>query len=166
MSGLWSVITLKCGRPARNILHFRVAQVTASSSSSMTAYRDSGSVRKRDPAWIRVQVLSAVFCCRTKPRPCLLASVHRRVGLLASKKASVGAVMRDSLAVENARSWSVDQMKSFFVLRRGRSGAKSAATVSVLAKSWLTSPKKERRSVRLVGVGNLAIASVNDWSMW
>ena len=61
MSGLWSVITLKCGRPARNVLHFRVAQVTASSSSSMTAYRDSGSVRKRYPAWIRVQVLSAVL---------------------------------------------------------------------------------------------------------
>ena len=31
---------------------------------------------------------------------------------------------------------------------------------SVLTDSWLASPKKERRSVRLGGTGNFAIASV------
>ena len=31
---------------------------------------------------------------------------------------------------------------------------------SVLADSWLASPKKEQRSVRLGGMGNFAIASV------
>ena len=49
-------MTLKCGRSARNILHFMMAQEIASSSSSMMAYRDSASVRKRDPAWMRVIV--------------------------------------------------------------------------------------------------------------
>ena len=128
-------MTLKCGKPARNILHFMMAQEIASSSSSMTAYRDSASVRKRDPAWMRAQVSSSVFCCKMNPRPCLLASVHRRVGLLASKKERVGAIVSDPLAVLNAWSWSADQMKSFFVLRRGRSGARCMATDSVLAES-------------------------------
>ena len=102
MSGLWSVITWKCGKPAKNMLHFRIAQERASNSSSMMAYRDSVSVRKREPAWMSVQVSLPVFCCRTKPRPCLLASVHRRVGLLASKNERVGAVVRDSLTVEKS----------------------------------------------------------------
>ena len=69
------------------------------------------------------------------PRPCLLASVHNCVGLLASKNERVGAMVSDPLAVLNDRSWSADQIKSFFVLRRGQSGARYMATNSVLAES-------------------------------
>lgn len=39
------------------------------------------------------------------------------------------------------------------------------ATESVLAESWFANPKKERRSVRLVGVGKLEMAAVIDWSI-
>ena len=38
----------------------------------------------------------------------------------------------------------------------------SPASAAVLADSWLARLTKDRRSVRLVGVGNLAIASVID----
>ena len=37
--------------------------------------------------------------------------------------------------------------------------------VDVLDESWFTSPMNERRSVRLEGVGNLAIACVMDGSI-
>ena len=50
--------------------------------------------------------------------------------------------------------------KSFLMLSSGRRGANSGSMVSVQAESWLTNPKNERRSVRLVGVGNCSIASV------
>ena len=92
---------VKCGKPARNILHLMIAHVTASSSSSMTAYRVSASDRNLDPAWIRTQ-LSSCFCCRTNPSPCRLASVHRRVALLGSKNASVGADVSDCFALTKA----------------------------------------------------------------
>ena len=141
-SGWWSVTTVKCASPAKNTLHFMIAHDTARSSSSMTAYLDSASVRKRDPAWVRVQVLSTFCCCRMKPRPFLLASVQRRVGRLQSKNERVGAVVNDSLATWNAWSRFGDQRKSFFVLRRGRSGARSVAMESVLAESWFANPKK------------------------
>ena len=42
----------------------------------------------------------------------------------------------------------------FFVLSKGRNGSKSCATVSILEDNWLTKPKKDRRSLRLAGVGN------------
>ena len=64
-----------------------------------------------------------------------------------------------AFTVVNAWSCSLDHVNSFFVLSSGRSGASSPATDAVLAESWLTRPKKERRSVRLVGVGKLDIAS-------
>lgn len=70
-------MTLKHGRLAKNILPLVMAQVTVSNLSSMTAYHDSGSVRKQDPACMRTHWLSFVFCWRLKPRPCLLVSVHR-----------------------------------------------------------------------------------------
>ena len=44
-------------------------------------------------------------------------------------------MVSDPLAVLNDRSWSADQIKSFFVLRRGQSGARYMATNSVLAES-------------------------------
>ena len=50
------------------------------------------------------------------------------------------------------------------MLRRGLSGVNNVATVLILEDNWLTSPKKERKSVRLVGMGNCDIASVMDWS--
>ena len=59
----------------------------------------------------------SVFCCRMNPRLCLLVSVHRDVGLLASKNERVGAIVSDPLAVLNAWLWSADHMKQFFVLR-------------------------------------------------
>ena len=109
--------------------------------------------------------LSPVFCCNTNPRPCRLASVQRRVGLSGSKKEIVGADVRDCFAVTKAWSRFGDQVNSFFVLSKGRSGASRPARVAVLAESWFARPKKERRSVRFVGVGNSDIASVIDWSM-
>ena len=48
----------------------------------------------------------------------------------------------------------------FFVLNSGRSGSNSSAILSVLVDSWLANPKKDRRSVRVAGVGNFMIASV------
>ena len=74
--------------------------------------------------------------------------------LLGSKYDSVGADMSDYFALVNASSSSEDQINSFFVLRRGRSGASSPASASVLADSWFVRPTKDRRSVRLAGVGN------------
>ena len=73
--------------------------------------------------------------------------------------------MRACLAAVNAWSMSGDHMNSFFVLSSGRMGAKRCASVSVLAESWLARPTNERRSVRLVGVGKLEIASVMDLLM-
>ena len=87
-----------------------------------------------------------------------------RVFLLASKKARVGASVRDLLACANACSWPSVHMQLFFVLSKGRSGDITLATFSILDESWLTNPKKERRSDLLAGVGNCDIASVMDWS--
>ena len=89
-------------------------------------------------------------------------SVHTLVGLLGSKYDRVGTDVSDCFALVNAWSRSDDHVNSFFVLRRGRSGASSPAKVAVLADSWLASPTNDRRSVRVVGVGNLAIASMID----
>ena len=50
MRGLWSVTTVKCGRPARKSLHLVMAQDTARSSNSMMAYLDSVSERNLEPA--------------------------------------------------------------------------------------------------------------------
>ena len=87
------------------------------------------------------------------------------MGLVGSKNERVGADVSDCFAVVNAWSCSLDHVNSFFVLSSGRSGASSPATDAVLAESWLTRPKKDRRSVRLVGVGKLDIASVIDLSV-
>ena len=86
-----------------------MAHDTASSSNSIIAYRDSALDRNLEPACIRDHV-SPVFCCRTNPRPCRLASVHRRVGLVGSKYDSVGADIRDAW---KALSNSSDQTNSF-----------------------------------------------------
>ena len=48
----------------------------------------------------------------------------------------------------------VDHRKSFLVLRSERSGMNNGDTVLVLEESWLTNPKNDRSSVRLMGVGN------------
>ena len=57
-------------------------------------------------------------------------------------------------------------MNSFFVLRSGRNGARSPARADVLADNWFASPKKDRKSVRLEGVGNIDIAVVIELSIW
>ena len=140
-------------------MHLAIAHETASSLSLMMAYRDSVSVRNRDPVWMRAH-LPFIPCCKTNPRPSLLASVDNCVGLEISKYARVGAVVSDCRALLNACLCSVAHMKSFFVLRRGLRGASSLATESVLAESWFTSLKNERRSVRFDAVGNLSMACV------
>ena len=77
IKGLWSVRIEKCWRPERNILQVLcTAQMTASIFSLIIVYLDSASDRNRDPAWISAHP-SFVFCWRTKPSPCLLASVWR-----------------------------------------------------------------------------------------
>lgn len=88
--------------------------------------------------------------------------MHNLVGLLGSKYDSVGAEVSDSFALVNAWSSSDDQVNSFFMLRRGHRGMSSPASVVVLEDSWFARPTKDRMSVRLVGVGNLAIASMID----
>ena len=85
------------------MLHLVMAQATARSSSSMMAYRLSGSVRNRDPAWTRDHV-QPVFCWRTKPRPWRLASVHRRVSFSGSKYDRIGADVRDFFTCMKAAS--------------------------------------------------------------
>ena len=72
--------------------------------------------------------------------------------------------MRACLAVQNAFSTSGDHMNSFFVLSSDRKGANRVARAAVLAESWLARPQNARRSVQLVGVGKLEIASVMDLS--
>ena len=57
-----------------------------------------------------------------KPSPCQLVSVHKRVGLLASKKEIIGAVVSASFAAAKALSWLSFHRKSFLVLRSGLSG--------------------------------------------
>ena len=47
------------------------------------------------------------------------------------------------------------------MLNRERSGASVSAMLFVLDASWLTRPKKDLRSVRLLGVGNLDMASAD-----
>ena len=103
-------------------------------------------------------------CCRTKPNPCRLASVHKRVGLLGSKKDNIGTAVSASFAAVNTFSWLSLHRKSFLVLSRGLSGVNNVATVLILEDNWLTSPKKEYKSVRLVGFGNCDIPSVMDSS--
>ena len=83
ISGLWSVMMGKCCKPARKRLHFITAHHTASISNSIVAYLDSLSVRKREPAWMRFHVVPLISCCKMKPSPYRLASMHKRVGLLA-----------------------------------------------------------------------------------
>ena len=50
------------------------------------------------------------------------------------------------------------------MLRRDRRGECNEEIVLVEADNWLTNPKKDRRSVQLVGVGKLEMASVIDLS--
>ena len=57
-------------------------------------------------------------------------------------------------------SWSGVQRKSLRVLRSGCSGVRAGASSLVHVVSWLVRPIKERRSVRLLGVGKLVIASM------
>ena len=98
--GLWSVINVKWLMPARKMLHFLMAQATARHSSSMTAYLLSVSVRNRDPACI-VFHSSADFWRRTNPNPSV---VYRRVSLVVSKYAKVGADVNAFLACAKASS--------------------------------------------------------------
>lgn len=116
-----------------------IAQHTTSISNSITAYLDSVLVRNHDPVWTRFHV-PAVFCCNMKPRPWWLASVDRRVGLLASKYDSTGVDVRVSLIAVKACWWSGDQRKLFLVLRSGRSGVSICATTRreliYQAKEW------------------------------
>ena len=90
----------------------------------------------------------------------MLASVCRRVSLVASKYARVGADVSALLAAAKAWSWACDHRNSFRELRSGHSGASTVARSLVLEASWFTRPQNERRSVRLLGVGKLAMASV------
>ena len=142
------------------MLHLDTAHATASSSSSIIAYLDSALLKNRDPAWTSIHCPSDDCCWRTNPTPCLLASVQIRVGLAMSKNANVGALARCCLALDSACSWVVDQTNSFLELRRGCSGSKSSAILSVPAANWFARPKKDLRSVRVVGGGNLVITLV------
>ena len=77
----------------------------------------------------------------------------------------MGAETSDVLIVLKAWSNSSDYTNSFFVLKSGRSGDNRSDMLDVDDDSWLTTPMKERRSVRLVGVGKLSIACVIDGSI-
>ena len=142
----------KCCNPAKERRHFAIAQETASIFNSIMAYLVSTSDKKREPAWMRVHC-SAVFCCSTKPSPCLLASVHKRVGLLMSKNDSCGGVVRDFLTWLRASSWEEDHRNSFLVLSKGLIGSRRVANVLVLDDNWFTRLRKDHNSERLMGVG-------------
>ena len=104
----WALVgyVWKLCRPLRISLHFMIAYATANSSNSITAYLDSVGVRKPLPACtINYWFVPGCCCCKTKPNPCRLASVHRRVGLLRLKYANVGTVVRCSFALLNACSF-------------------------------------------------------------
>ena len=121
---------MNCGRPASNSLHLEIAHDTANISSSMTAYRDSASERKREPAWTMTHV-SPTNCCKTKPRPWRLASVHNLVSLLGSKNESIGAEDRDCLTDSKASVDAADHRNSFLVLNKGLSGTSNPAMEGV-----------------------------------
>ena len=100
-----------------------------------------------------------IFCCRTNPR---LASVHKQVSLRWSKYDRTGAEVSDFLTAVSNSSF---QVNSCFVLRSGRNSASNVAILGVLADSWFTRLMKDRRSVRLPGVGNSAIVWIMDGSI-
>ncbi len=79
---------------------------------------------------------------------------------MVSKYASVGVTTRAFLARMKASSWVYVQRKSLRGLRRDLNVASTFAMLFVLEASWLVRLKKEQRSVRLLGVGNLSMASV------
>ena len=110
------------------MLHFLMAQATVRHSSSMTAYLLSVSVRNRDPVCtvFHSSLLSADFWRRTNPNPSVLASVYRRVSLVVSKYAKVGADVSAFLASAKALSCSCAHKNSFRVLRSGLSGANTS----------------------------------------
>ena len=60
----------------------------------------------------------------------------------------------------NASLWTGVHTKSLWVLSKGHSGASIVVNSFVLDASWLTNPKNDLRSVRLLGIGNFDIASV------
>ena len=166
MRGLWSVIPLKYCRPVRNTLHFHMAHATANSSSSITAYPHSASVRQQDPACTRFHCRFVTSCCITNPKPCLLVSVHNHVLLVTSKNNNSGALVRCFFSFATAWSRSSVHVNLFFVLSRGRSGASSSAILFMLELNWFTNLTNDRSSDRLVGVGNCDIAAVIDESNW
>ena len=51
-------------------------------------------------------------------------------------------------------------IKSLRELSSGRSGVRMLETLLTLDAGWLARPQKERRSVRVVGVGKFAIAAM------
>ena len=71
----------------------------------------------------------------------MLASIKRRVGLLMSKNASVGATISDFLELLKAWSYFVGQKNSILVVRRGQIGSRRPVMVLVLAESWFNRPK-------------------------
>ena len=155
-------MTVKCSMPARKILHSSMPHATARHSSSITAYLLSASVRNRDPACTVFHSLvpSVDFCRSINLIPKVLVSVRRRVSFVVSKYAKVGEVISTFLACVKASSWGLPHRNSLQVLSSGRRGANVSTMSLVLEVSWLTRPKKERRSARLLGFGNCAIASV------
>ena len=122
---------VKFCNPNKNTLHFVTDQATANNSNLIVAYRVSVGVRKREPACIRSHFPAFDCCCRIKSTPCRLASVHRRVGLSASKNARVGAPVKCALALFNATSCSIDRTYSFFVLN-------NAIRVLLWCQCWMT----------------------------
>lgn len=129
--GLWSIITSKCCIPMRHTLHFHILHITTSSSSSITAYLDSASVRQWDTTWTRYHYPSTVCCCVTNPIPCpcLLASVHVLVAFITLQKTDTSVIIRHFFTFFSAWSSSVVHINSFLVLRSCLNGVISPAIV-------------------------------------
>lgn len=84
----------------------------------------------------------------------------RKIRHLESKYDSTGGDDNDSFTDANAISWADSHTNSFLVLNRGRRGRNNRVILSVLCDNWLTKPKKECKSVQLLGLGNFWIVAV------
>ena len=125
---LWFIITSKCCVPMRYTVHFHILHITASNSSSITAYLDSASVRQWNP---KFHYPCTVCCCMINPIPCpcLLASVHVLVAFITSQNTDTSVIIRHFFILFSAWSSSVVHINSFLVLRSCLNGVISPAIV-------------------------------------
>ena len=141
-------------------MHSVMAHDTVKSSNSIIAYLDSASERNLDEGPV-----IAILLLQHKPKSLTTSIGAKACGFVRIEKGDSGGECESLLGRDESFVKVGDHANSFLVLCSGRREASRLARVAVLADSWLARPKKARRSVWLVGVGKLEIASVTDLSM-